>query len=283
MIAATLPRVFTGVSLRSTQNPIPLRKHIKAGLAFDVRGSAGRRPLGRCDLWSHWRGVPGEGLLWPLGLCLPEAWVTGSGWAGDGAQALGVCPDPVLLWSRLSARVSHFLQGPWGARRLVVPGQGQAASSQRPHSRLWGVGLGLGTTHKQKQKANGKWAEPRPEPRRGPVPSRPACARCTCRQPEACCSGPSSAPCSPSLRPTFIHGRASPGPWDSGPAQPEVTTGGCPVAQPQGSPWRRGASGQLCVRKCRSGRPSVPSRSQAPQPDVASSSLCISWWHCGPG
>lgn len=97
VIAAALPRVFTGVSLRSTRNPIPLRKHIKAGLAFDVRGSAGRRQLSRCDLWSHWRGVPGEGLLWPLGLCLPEAWVTGSGWPGPrplGCALTQCCSGP---------------------------------------------------------------------------------------------------------------------------------------------------------------------------------------------
>lgn len=45
VIAAALPSRVYSVSLRSTRNLIPLRKHIKAGLAFDVRGSAGRRQL----------------------------------------------------------------------------------------------------------------------------------------------------------------------------------------------------------------------------------------------
>lgn len=88
-----------------------------------------------------WRGVPGDGALWRGGPGLP-----GRVGGVAGAQARGACPDPVSLWSRLSARVSLSRQGPQAAGGLVVPGQGRV-SPQRPRGWLWGWGLALGDAH----------------------------------------------------------------------------------------------------------------------------------------
>lgn len=95
------PRVCTGVTLRSTRNPIPLEKpHIKAGQAFDVQrpGRAGGRRLSALFVICGPAGIGwggGEGLrravaLAGWGIVLSRRpGVTGF-W-GAGPQALTCC------------------------------------------------------------------------------------------------------------------------------------------------------------------------------------------------